>query len=777
MQRAAAELEQSFVFSASGLELLIDQESGAWRALRQTASGRKLLEAPSGAKFFSFTVGGKQSSLPPRFYPPGDTGISGFQTIGSKLQRVSHDVVDEGDAVVLRVRCQESDWIVTFEYRIPHHQTRIERQFHIGYVGPGEALLRGVEVALPAVALQPGDLLEMPALPVPPSLAADRISDGTCLRPLGILHLDPAMAAVRNPRLQTALVCWGYSESEIPAVYATADPCGLQVSFSIPLAARMREGDEVSWGSDYIWALEGDWFEVLARVQQWWEEAGVKAPADRPEWAERALIYETQIGSVLFERGRHQFSPHPDMQALLGQLDAIRGMGFEALQLIPRHPAPSYSIIDYYDPAQLYGDGLRLLVEKAHQRGLRVVLDWVTHGIVDKQVLRKLVKLVEAVPDDNYRKFGFGAALLDLAPPVIDAAPEVHPLRLQHPDWFMKFDNGSCAHTYTWALDLENRDVQDYIIEAMRYYVTEFDIDGFRVDAPTWNDFPNWDGSLPYRASRSATGGIRLFERAARILRRMKPGLAFYTEDSAPVYRRVFDMNYSYDELWMYERLLCWRQQLAVAAGAQEQFTAYQARVWMQNRRMAMPAGTISLHQVDSHDSVWFAPFPWGSRFRREQFGEEGFRALFFTLATLDGALMQYATGETGNEQFVTRVLALRREIPELRNGRCEYLKVRVSDDSVFAASWHSPSGWAVPLTNFGPSTVDVEVELPQDAFGWDANAWYRVRDVFNGKPVNSRPCAILPGPGLRQIALPLAPLESALLVVQKLSDPGGKPF
>jgi hypothetical protein len=122
-------------------------------------------------------------------------------------------------------------------------------------------------------------------------------------------------------------------------------------------------------------------------------------------------------------------------------------------------------------------------------------------------------------------------------------------------------------------------------------------------------------------------------------------------------------------------------------------------------------------------------------------------------------------------------VLALRREIPELRNGRCEYLKVRVSDDSVFAASWHSPSGWAVPLTNFGPSAVDVEVELPQDAFGWDANAWYRVRDVFNGKPVNSRPCAILPGPGLRQIALPLAPLESALLVVQKLSDPGGKPF
>jgi hypothetical protein len=38
-------------------------------------------------------------------------------------------------------------------------------------------------------------------------------------------------------------------------------------------------------------------------------------PRNRPEWTEKALIYETQIGVALFDRGKRQFNPYPTIGA------------------------------------------------------------------------------------------------------------------------------------------------------------------------------------------------------------------------------------------------------------------------------------------------------------------------------------------------------------------------------------------------------------------------------------------------------------------------------
>jgi hypothetical protein len=554
----------------------------------------------------------------------------------------------------------------------------------------------------------------------------------------------------------------------------------LQFRYSVRLAARMKAGTEVAWGHDYFWLIDGDWPSAQEEFQRRWSEIDVRTPDDRPRWAERPALYETQIGAAIFDRGQHQFNPYPTTQSLIDKLDYVRGMGFNAIQLMPRSPCPNYAVFDYFDPVhQFCGDaGLKILVEEVHKRGMRIILDWILHGVTDKQIARQLMKQISSVADQHYLHTGMPDYVLNFGPAWVESAPEVNPLRIQHPEWFMKFQDGSLGHKYTWAFDLENPELQKHIIAALKFYVQDYDVDGFRVDHPTCNAFPNWDPKIPYRASLSETGGIRLFDLARPAVHHLKPSVMFYTEDMGPAFRRSFDVNYAYDELWIMEQLLAWHRNkppdvkpdLRVSPAIPPEgltMTAYLFREWLEGRRRTLPKGSITIHQVDSHDSFWW--LPWGYKFRRQQFGPDGYRALLFLLAMIDGGLMQYPTAEEGNEQFVQRVLTLRGDLPELNEGRCDYSGVKVSDDAVFAVSWESPSGWAVPLTNFAPTHLELRVSLPHARFNWEPDAQYLVRDVFNNLPVNRQPGTALRGQDLESLTLGLGSLESALLVIRKI--------
>jgi hypothetical protein len=669
-------------------------------------------------------------------------------------------MVDEGGVVSTRVEYRDGDWTLEIEYRVPRNGARVERRFTIGYHGPGEALLRHIDVAFPTLPAQADDLVELPVSGVPSSLPVQLLKD----RILQLGGNGTRLAGLWSAKSKRTILCWAHSEDEFPTVKVTGTGEGVRVFYTVPLAARMKAGSAVAWGGDYVWRLDTDWFSALKHFQNWWKEAGITTPPDRPRWTERALLYETQIGAAVFDRGKYQFEPYPTMQSLIDNLDYIQKLGFNTLQIMPRHPSPSYAVDDYYNPARQFGDtpGIKELVQKAHQRGMRVILDWLVHGVIDQAIARKMSNMLMSVPEEAYQHRFMTDYVLNFAPYWMRQTPPESPLRLKHPEWFMKLEDGSLGHIYTWAFDLENPALQDYIIEAMKFYLREYDVDGFRVDAPDFNAFANWDRNIPYRASRSTTGAIRLFDRALPILRKAKTEVMMYTEPSSPVYRRMFDTNYAYDELWMFEQLLAWRSRLSRSAyagalgPAQKPITAYQARLWLENRRRSMPPGIVTIHQVDSHDSFWW--LPQGEKFRREQFGVEGARALLFMIGTMDGGMMHYPTGEQGSEAFMRRVLALREQVPEIKEGRCEYLKVRVSDESVFAVSWHSRTGIAIPLTNMGRAPVSVRVDLPPGESGLDGQARYSVREVFNGKPVG----------GLGNILVQLDPLESALIVIRK---------
>jgi alpha-amylase len=110
-------------------------------------------------------------------------------------------------------------------------------------------------------------------------------------------------------------------------------------------------------------------------------------PAGQPWWNE-AIFYEIFVRSFYDSNG----DGRGDLNGITEKLDYLNDgdpntksdLGITALWLMPIHPSPSYhgyDVTDYYDIHPQYGtlDDFRRLLIAAHQRGLRVVLDFVAN--------------------------------------------------------------------------------------------------------------------------------------------------------------------------------------------------------------------------------------------------------------------------------------------------------------------------------------------------------------------------------------------------------------
>jgi maltooligosyltrehalose trehalohydrolase len=153
---------------------------------------------------------------------------------------------------------------------------------------------------------------------------------------------------------------------------------------------------------------------------------------------ERQVIYECHTGT---------FTPEGTFDALAGKLEYLRQLGVTALELMPVAEFSGtrnwgYDGVDWFAPSRNYGgpDGLRRLVDAAHQRGLGVLLDVVYNHFG---------------PEGNYlRQF----------------SPEYFTSRYSTP-WGDAVNYEGCA----WARRLATDNVA--------YWLREFHIDGFRFDA------------------------------------------------------------------------------------------------------------------------------------------------------------------------------------------------------------------------------------------------------------------------------------------------------
>jgi hypothetical protein len=282
------------------------------------------------------------------------------------------------------------------------------------------------------------------------------------------------------------------------------------------------------------------------------------------------------------------------------------------------------------------------------------------------------------------------------------ASPVRHPLVDEHPEWFMRDSNQDVIGIYTNAFDAANPSWQEYFTAAMEDLIRRLDIDGFRFDAPTYNDLPNWSTATQRRASYSPLGCLELFERLRPRLKRLKESIMLYTEPSGVLFRQAMDITYNYEEQWLVPTVLG-------SAGAFGVRNGKELADWFRDRNAVLPPGSLIAHHVDSHDTFWW-PLP-GEKWRREQHGLEAARALNAVLALSGGGFMTFVGGEEGLEPDIRRVHKLR-ALPAIRYGAVDYDAVSVDHGSVYAVVRRSESQACVVLVNLSDAPISTTCSL-----------------------------------------------------------------
>lgn len=161
--------------------------------------------------------------------------------------------------------------------------------------------------------------------------------------------------------------------------------------------------------------------------------------------AEPMSVYEVRLGGW-----RHGLS----YRELADQLVSyVTWQGYTHVEFMPlaEHPfAPSwgYQVTGYFSPTSRYGspDDLRYLIDKLHQAGIGVIMDWVPGHF----------------PKDDWALGRFdGTALYEHA----------DPRQGEHKDWG------------TYIFNYGRNEVKSFLVSSALYWISEFHADGLRVDA------------------------------------------------------------------------------------------------------------------------------------------------------------------------------------------------------------------------------------------------------------------------------------------------------
>ena len=158
----------------------------------------------------------------------------------------------------------------------------------------------------------------------------------------------------------------------------------------VPMAAADRgwfgaDVPDVGPGTDYGFSLDGG--PVRPDPRSPWQPAGVDGPSRTVDhasfpWADAgwrgihlpaAVVYELHVGT---------FTPEGTFDAVIRRLDHLVDLGVDVVELLPVAEFPGsrgwgYDGVDLYAPHSAYGgpDGLKRLVDACHARGLGVVMD------------------------------------------------------------------------------------------------------------------------------------------------------------------------------------------------------------------------------------------------------------------------------------------------------------------------------------------------------------------------------------------------------------------
>jgi len=300
-----------------------------------------------------------------------------------------------------------------------------------------------------------------------------------------------------------------------------------------------------------------------------------------PEWSKNATIYQINT---------RQFTSEGTFRAAQGELPRLRELGADILWLMPIHPigeknrkgtlGSPYAVRDYYGVNPEFGTlaDLKSFVEAAHAQGMYVILDWVANHTAW----------------DN-------------------------PLVEQHPEWYERDWQGNFRPTPWWDwddiidLDYNHSGLRRYMTDALKYWVREVNIDGYRCDVAGFVPVDFWNNA---RAELDA----------------IKPVFMLAEWESRDLHAAAFDMTYA------------WSWTAAVEGIVQGHNTLSKLFIYYSWNESAFPVGALRMTHVTNHDmNAWD-----GTMF--ERFGD-GLEAAIVLSVIGEGLPLIYNGQEAGNDK------------------------------------------------------------------------------------------------------------------------------
>ncbi|MDR2823659.1 MAG: alpha-amylase [Prevotellaceae bacterium] len=289
-------------------------------------------------------------------------------------------------------------------------------------------------------------------------------------------------------------------------------------------------------------------------------------PVTHPDWTRSAVIYEVNL---------RQYTKEGTFEAFEQYLPQLKDLGVDVLWFMPIHPISEinrkgtlgsyYAVKDYKAVNPEFGTDadFKELVGKAHELGFKVIIDWVAnHTGCDNVWL--------ATHKDWY---------------VLDSVGNPKP---PYPEWGDTYD-----------LNYDNAEMHAEMTNSMKYWVQNFDIDGFRCD-------------VAYEVP------TEFWEKARIALDSVKPVFMLAEAEKPELLQNAFDAEYAWDLLHVMEKIAAPKDTTNVNA----------LRTYLAKQDSLMPSDAYKMNFVTNHDENSHN----GTEFERLQKSAQPFAVLTYTL-------------------------------------------------------------------------------------------------------------------------------------------------
>ncbi len=393
-----------------------------------------------------------------------------------------------------------------------------------------------------------------------------------------------------------------------------------------------------------------------------------KSNKKHPKWSYSTNIYEVNV---------RQYTPEGTFNAFAKHLPRLKDMGVQTLWFMPVLPISEkgrLGILGSYYAANNYeainpefgtAEDFKALIKEAHEMGFKILMDFVANH-----------------------------------------AGNDHAWTHDHPDYFVKREDGEFFHPHGWSdvvqLNYDVPEVWKSMVEVLKLWVKEYDVDGFRCDMAHLVPLEFW-----------------IY--AKKKVSKLKDNLFWLGECQVPEYHKVFDATYSWK--WMH---------------ASEQFCHNQMNLQslltvLYKSVTEFPCNGMRIYFTSNHDEN-----SWNGT-EYEKYGDAAKLMAVFS-CTWDGIPLIYSGQELPNKKrlkffekdaidwtgkfelhdFYKTLLTLKATNKALRAGDPEVLVQIIShpeDENVFAFLRKYKSSQVFVILNFSDQGLNYEVKNVKGVF------------------------------------------------------------